>query len=220
MVLRRSNPHTVCWEGEGEERGKEGGREERREGERKGGRSKERRRKRGREGGRSKERRRERGKEGGRSKERRRERGREGGRSKERKRVVKRKVGGRWNEGVEDRKEETERREVGEERVRLTACRKDSREVAITIWWSDSMATYLESKTDLSGNEFFFKCEGDRVSFLFALFISLHFTIHYLSVCVHVCVHEYLRVHMCGVCNATYLLFDYHTFSLQSSSAL
>ena len=45
--------------------------------------------------------------------------------------MVKRKVGGRWNEGVEDRKEEIERREVGKERVRLTACGRDSREVAI-----------------------------------------------------------------------------------------
>ena len=59
------------------------------------------------------------------------------------------------------------------------------------------MATYLESKADLSGNEFFFGCERDRISFLFSLFISLHFTIHYLSVCVHVCVHVYVYTHTC-----------------------
>ena len=93
-------------------------------------------------------------------------------------------MGGRWNEGVEDRREEMERREVGRERDETEGMRKGY----TTIWWSDSMATYLESKADLSGNEFFFGCEGDRVSFLFALFISLHFTIHYLSVCVHACV--------------------------------
>ena len=59
------------------------------------------------------------------------------------------------------------------------------------------MATYLESKADLSGNEFFFGCERDRISFLFSLFISLHFTIHYLSVCVHVCVHVYVYTRTC-----------------------
>ena len=51
-----------------------------------------------------------------------------------------------------------------------------------------SIATYLEGKADLSGNEFLSGREEDRVSFLFALFISLHFTIQCLSVFVHVCV--------------------------------
>ena len=49
------------------------------------------------------------------------------------------------------------------------------------------MATYLEGKADLSGNEFLSGCEEDRVSFLFALFISFHFTIQCLSVFVCVC---------------------------------
>ena len=53
--------------------------------------------------------------------------------------------------------------------------------------YSVSMATYLEGKADLSGNEFLSGREEDRVSFLFALFISFHFTIQCLSVFVHVC---------------------------------
>ena len=67
------------------------------------------------------------------------------------------------------------------------------------------MATYLESKADLSGNEFFFGCEKDRISFLFSLFISLHFTIHYLSVCVHVCVHVYVYTHTCDSYTQLYI---------------
>ena len=64
MVLSKSNPHTVCWEGEGE-----------------------RRRERGREGERIKEKRRERGREGGRSKEKRREGDREEKDKEEEKRI-------------------------------------------------------------------------------------------------------------------------------------
>ena len=65
---------------------------------------------------------------------------------------------------------------------------EESRIYAGTSWvYSVSMATYLESKADLSGNVFLSGCEEDWVSFLFALFISLHFTIQCLSVCVCVC---------------------------------
>jgi len=79
------------------------------------------------------------------------------------------------------------------------------------------MATYLESKTDLSGNEFFFGCERDRTSFLFSLFISLHFTIHYLSVCVHVCVCVY--VYTC-TCHSYTQLYIYIYMPLASSFKL
>jgi len=76
--------------------------------------------------------------------------------------------------------------------------------------YSVSMATYLESKADLSCNEFFSGCQEDWVSFLFALFISLHFTIQCLSVCVCVCV--CVRVHVC-VC-ACVMCMHVHAYML------
>ena len=77
------------------------------------------------------------------------------------------------------------------------------------------MATYLESKADLSGNEFFFGCERDRISFLFSLFISLHFTIHYLSVCVHVCVYVHVYTRTCHSYTQLYRYIYIHAPSKQ-----